>query len=220
MYALKLLFSMSGRMNRLTYILVSLVAGVLGMGLTVGLEFASIYNPKPSIGLTSTVIVLLGIYSQAAMLTKRIRDTGKSTSLVWVYYITLVLGLISFMIGFVLLFTGSFYLVPMLIGVLLLGVSFVITLIAIFARSAPTNNTSSLNGLASSDPMAIQGNSGDYNSDADAIIARALEKRRIADETRREDVLRPITRATNNVSPIQAGSGGFGRRNAPAFGNR
>lgn len=218
MYALKLLFSMSGRMNRMTYILVSLVAGVLGMGLTVGLEFASIYNPKPSIGITSSVIVLLGIYSQAAMLTKRIRDTGRSTTLVWVYYITLVLGLIILMLGFVLLLAGSFYIVPMLIGILLLGVSFIITLIAIFARSAPTTMTSSLNGLASSDPMAMQDDPKDYNSDADAIIARALEKRRIADETRREDVLRPITRGTTPQRP--ASPGGFGRRNAPAFGNR
>ena len=213
MLGLKLLFSMSGRMNRTTYILISFVAGTLTSALAFGIDLAAYSDPEHTTSNASWAIMLLGIYSQAAMLTKRIRDTGKSTALVGVYFVSLALGLIAFVFGLVSP-------IALIIGVLLLGVSGIITLIAIFAQSAPGGNSksSTLDGLAMNDPMTNPQADDDFNADADAIIARALEMRKNEQESAGEDVLRPVTRA---ATPVQKGqSGGFGRRNAPAFGNR
>ena len=48
MHIIKLLFSMSGRMNRMTYVLMSLIVGVLGYSLSIGFELASAANPEQS----------------------------------------------------------------------------------------------------------------------------------------------------------------------------
>ena len=213
MYALKLLFSMSGRMSRMSYILTSFIAGILGSGLVLGIDLAAYANTGQTSGNVTWAIMLLSIYSQAAMLTKRIRDTGRSTSLVWVYYITLVVGFIVFFIGFISP-------IAFILGMVILCVPVIITLIAIFAGSAPIGNLNShaLDGLASSDPMSKSLDDAEFSADADAMIARALEMRKIEQQSANEDVLRPVTRAA--ASAHSASSGGFGRRAAPAFGNR
>ena len=85
MHILKLLFSMSGRMNRISYVLVSLIVGVLGYSLSIGFELAGHAIPEQNSSIGFWTVLISNIYIQAALLTKPIRDTGNSTALVWIY---------------------------------------------------------------------------------------------------------------------------------------
>ena len=214
MHIIKLLFGMSGRMNRMTYVLMSLIVGVLGYSLSIGFELASNSNPEQSVSGGSWVVLIFSLYVQAAMLTKRIRDTGSSTALVWIYYVGILLG-------FPLLFFGLVSTIALVAGFLLLGVTVIITLYAVFAGSAPNDKESksrksTLHGLAFSDPYANSEEQQAYNANADAIIARAVAERRETQQSAREHVQKP----TSPSGQRSVGKGGFGKRTSPTFGHR
>jgi len=212
MQIIKLLFSMSGRMNRMTYVLMSLIVGVLGYSLSIGFELASAANPKDGVISASWAVIILSLYVQAAMLTKRIRDTGSSTALVWIYYAGILLG-------FPLLFFGLVSIIALVVGFILLGITVIITLYAVFAGSAPIDNESksgksTFHGLAFSDPSANSEGQQAYNANADAIIARAVAERREAQQSAREHAQKPTSSSGQPTGKV-----GFGKRTSPTFGH-
>ena len=162
-------------------------------------------------------MLVFSLYVQAAMLTKRIRDTGSSTALVWIYYVGLMLGL-------PLIFFGIVSTIALVAGFLLLGITVIITLYAVFAGSAPDSKESksgksgksALHGLAFSDPSANSEEQQSYNADADAIIAKAVAERREAQQSAREQA----QKQTHPSGQQSAGKGGFGKRTSPTFGHR
>ena len=211
MHIVKLLFSMSGRMNRMTYVLMSLIVGVFGYSLSIGFELANVTNLKQDTISGSWVVLVLSLYVQAAMLTKRIRDTGSSTALIWIYYIGVLLGT-------PLLLFGIVEPTALVAGLLLLGITVIITLYAVFAGSAPDNkeSKSALRGMAFSDPYANSEGQQAFNADADAIIAKAIIERREAQKSAREHVPNPSH--PSGQRPVKKGK--FGKRSTPSFGNK
>ncbi len=214
MHIIKLLFSMSGRMNRMTYVLMSLIVGVLGYSLSIGLELASNSNPKDGVISVSWAVIALSLYVQAAMLTKRIRDTGSSTSMVWVYYVGILLGIPLLLIGLVST-------IALMAGFLLIGITIIITLYAVFAGSAPASKKSksgksALHGMAFSNPAANSAGQQAYNANADAIIARAVAERREAQQSARQQS-HNRSHPNGQQHPQQ---NGFGKRTSPAFGHK
>ena len=214
MHIIKLLFSMSGRMNRMTYVLMSLIVGVLGYTLTLGFELASATNPEQSTSSGTWIVLILSLYVQAAMLTKRIRDTGSSTSLVWIYYVGILLGI-------PLLLFGLVSTIALVVGFLLLGISVIVTLYAVFAGSAAgseesKSGKSALHGLAFSDPSTNSEGQQTYIANADAIIAKAVAERREAQQSARE----PVQNQSQPNSQRTPQQSGFGKRSAPTYGHR
>lgn len=214
MQIIKLLFSMSGRMNRKTYVLLSLIVGILVYSLSIGFELASNSNPKNGVISVSWGTIILSLYVQAAMLTKRIRDTGSSTTLVWIYYVGILLGI-------PLIFFGFVSKIALAAGFLLLGISIIITLYAIFAGSTADEygskpGKSTLDDLSFSDQSEIFEGQHAFNANADAIIAKAIAERQEAQNSNKKHV----QKLSNPNGQRLAEKCRFGKRATPAFGQR
>jgi len=209
---LGILFSFSGHINRRRFFWVSTIVGIPGMLLFVlflaaFVGFENIQDMQAGDATTTklAIVILLhgGVmsYISTALMFKRIRDAGYNEAFSWVYAVLLVLSIMTTVDQAQLgQFGGN---ASGIIGLILAGISF----FAFFAKSSPHNQTLATSPAVNTGP--VNGNHDD--SSADAIIARAVEERRAAQQT--QQVARPAPVRTSMPTS-------FGNRRKSNFGTR
>lgn len=206
------LFSFSGHINRRRFFWVSTIVGIPGMLLFVlflaaFVGFENIQDMQAGDATTTKLAIVILLhgggmsYISAALIFKRIRDAGHIEAFSWVYAVLLVLSIMMTVdqarLGH---FGGD---ASGIIGLILAGISF----FALFAKSSPHNQTLATSPAKNTGP----GNGNHDDSSADAIIARAVEERRLTQQT--QQVTRPaLTRSSGPAT--------FGNRAKPGFGTR
>ncbi len=209
MDVINLLFSFSGRIGRLRYFFTSLIVGIVA-SIVLSMTMVSLDPTSKFVvpGPGSSLISILSLIIQASLLTKRIRDTGSSLALVWIFYICLLL---SFPL-LLMIFVSPVYAIASLVLSL---VSVGIGLYALFKRGTP--DYAPTPGQFGGSPSTGFGDEmralTSEEADANAIIARALA-------AREPSQAKPVAQAVQAVVRSRPASGGGGQRQRPAFGQR